>query len=202
MDQVNKSALKKICSVHLHVSVFRANKNSKFKLQTGSISPHGLRVFFDHPPPQKMDHVGQNTCRQLGGNLEGGWGGKKKPSWSDGGWFLRIQGVCWLVFTERRCAGWFLLNEGWLAVFYRARVRGLDSEQPKSAGWFLRSEGALAGFYAGRVRWLVFIERGCTGWFLGNPGALAGFPRPRGHAGCSRKHIQNIKEFNGRYKRI
>ena len=29
MDQVNKSAPQKICSVHLHVSVFRANKNSK-----------------------------------------------------------------------------------------------------------------------------------------------------------------------------
>ena len=29
VDQVNKSAPKKICSIHLHVSVFRANKNSK-----------------------------------------------------------------------------------------------------------------------------------------------------------------------------
>ena len=32
MDQVNKSVPKKICSVHLHVSVFRANKNSKYRL--------------------------------------------------------------------------------------------------------------------------------------------------------------------------
>ena len=62
-------------------------------------------------------------------------------------WSL-CSGVCWLVFTERGCAG-----------------------------WFLRSEGALAGFYAGRVCWLVFIERGCAGWFLANQGALAGFPR-------------------------
>ena len=44
MDQVNKSALKKICSVHLHVSVFRGNKNSKLY---ASSKPSPLEACFE-----------------------------------------------------------------------------------------------------------------------------------------------------------
>ena len=72
------------------------------------------------------------------------------------------------------------------------------------------------------MHWLVFTEAGCTDWFLRRQGVLAGFlqsegalaefyrarvrwmvfKEPKGARGVPGKHIENIKEANGKYKGI